>query len=174
MKKFKYLVTVICSSVALLYICLFVSACAEDSPDPLPYNAVLFDKAERWAQEDFLSENKTHFPSENDNLPLDRCFVIDSDEKFSRAFDSFPEEVAFEQDMLVVYFFTDIYYGFDCKLQTITQNEGEITIDILHEMAEQRPDGARPPSTSMPMQRCLVIKLSGCNYESVQVEMNYS
>ena len=157
---------IIISLTLIICIGLLSSACINE--EPLPYDAVLFDKAERWAKEEFLNENQTKYPSTDDNLPRERCFIIDSAEEFDKAFDSFPEEVTFTSDILVIYFFTDIYYGFGCKLQAITEASGEIVIDILHEMADERP------STSMPIQRCLVIKLSNCSYKSIQVEMNYA
>ena len=108
MSKFAYMRKPICLTIASLCfccLCILGPACSyERPPERLPYGAVLFDKAERRATEDFLTENRTNSPAEDD------------DDEFDSAFDSFPEEVAFPHDILVVYFFADIYYGFECKL----------------------------------------------------------
>lgn len=66
----------------------------------------------------FFDGNRTNSPAEDDDdeLPDERILIMDSEEEFDSAFDLFPEEVAFPHDILVVYFFTDIYYGFECKL----------------------------------------------------------
>ncbi len=122
MSKFAYMRKPICLTIASLCfccLCILGPACSyERPPERLPYGAVLFDKAERRATEDFLTENRTNSPAEDDDdeLPDERILIMDSEEEFDSAFDSFPEEVAFPHDILVVYFFADIYYGFECKL----------------------------------------------------------
>ena len=137
--------------------------------------AKLFDKAERYATEQFLLENTTHQPFANDEKPESICKIIDTEEEYELAFSSFPEEVDFSKDVLIVYLFTDIYYGFDCKLQKVTENGGEITIDVLHEMAPRDIFGVAPYSTSSPIQRCLVVKLSDqpCAKASVKISYPY-
>lgn len=139
----------------------------------LQKSAVFFDKAEKWATEEFLVENETHFFGIHDGLPDYLCFSIETNNEFTYAFDSFPQEIDFSQYFIIVYFFTDIYYGFDCKLQTITKNKGEVSIEVLHEMAGKEPGKDPPPSTSFPTQRCLVVKMPNCEYTSVKVEMLY-
>ena len=136
-------------------------------------SAVFFDKAEKWATEEFLANNETHFFGSSDGLPDYLCFSIETDEAFAHAFDEFPQEIDFSQSFIVVYLFTDIYYGFECKLQTITKNKGEVSIEVLHEMAEKEPGKDPPPSTSFPTQRCLVVKMPNCKYTSLKVEIVY-
>lgn len=167
-------------AMALLAITiLFLTACAPQSniidileKDLLDY-AIFYDSVEGHLHENFLEQNKTHFPFSSDDLPDYRCQIIDTKGKLNRAFDEFPQTINFEQEFLVIYLFTDIYYAFGCELQTIAITRRTITVEILHQMAEKRPDGATPPSTSFPMQRCLAIILPNCSYETVNVNINY-
>ena len=152
---------------------LFLSACVPQEKE-MPYNAKLFDKAEYMLTNEFLSENETHYPSSEDGLPESRCRIIDNNEEFEYAFASFPEKLDFSHDILVVYSFTDIYYGFECKLSDITESENKLAIIIKHEMAKPSSNGAIPPSTSMPIQRSLVIKLSDCRVDNVKINLIYS
>lgn len=151
--------------ILLTVIAIFCSACAT----PLPYDATLADRAENFMKEEYLAENKTHSWGNNDDLPENICKIIKTEEEYERAFNSFPEETDFTEDVLVLYFFTDIYYGFDCKLQKITNSNGEITVEILHKMANKPWSG----SASMPIQRCLAVKLTACGYTDISVILNY-
>jgi len=45
-------------AIFLFAVVLSCSACISG----LPYSAKLFDKAEKWLTEEFLTENKTHYP----------------------------------------------------------------------------------------------------------------
>lgn len=148
---------------------LFCSACISE----LPYNATIADKAENFMKEEYLAENKTHCSGSTDTLPDKICKIIQTEEEYAKAFNSFPEETDFKRDILVVYFFTDIYYGFDCKLQKITNDNGEITIEILHRTAKKAPNGSTSPSTSSPTQRCLAVKLTDCDYTDINVNLIY-
>lgn len=160
--------------IPLFVIVLLCSACTpQENKNETLANAKLFDKAENYMKEQYLTENQTHYPFTSDGLPENRCQIIDTEDKFADIFESFPEEPDFSTDILVIYIFTDIYYRFDCKLQDIKENEGDITIVIEHEMAEPEANGAVPPSTSMPIQRCLVVQLSDYSFDNVNVELVY-
>lgn len=159
------------SILFLITVILFSFGCANEAV--LPYNATIFDKAENFMKEDYLADNNTHYPGATDGLPESICKTVESDGEFKNAFASFPEEIDFTKDILVVYFFTDIYYGFGCKLQTVTNDNGEIVINIIHQMAKKEINGARPPSTSAPTQRCLAVKLTDCVYSDIVVKLSY-
>lgn len=163
---------IVCNFIVAILFC----ACGfkQDTTLGIMKDAKFFDKTEEYATEYFLSKNKTHKPFENDDLPESICKIIDTQAEYILAFSAFPAEVDFSQDVLIVYCFTDIYYGFACRLQTITENDGEITINILHEMAKKDSLGVTPPSTSVPTQRCLVVKLSNHVCTNVNVKINYS
>lgn len=161
------------SIIFMTVMVLLLSACALQEKE-LPYSAKLFDKAENLLTDEFISANETHYPFSEDGLPESSCKIITDDYEFTRAFAAFPENLDFSRDKLVVYLFTDIYYGFDCRLYDITENEGSLSIIIKHEMAEPDANGAQPPSTSMPIQRCLVVKLSDCSIDDIKVDLIYS
>ncbi len=157
-------------SMFLAVFALFACGCA---PKELPYSAKLFDKAENFMTETYLRENNTHYPSNNDGLPHTRCQVIKTEDDVEGIFETFPEELDFSRDMLVIYIFTDINYAFGCRLDDITVTENEMTIVIGHEMAKRDIWGRRPPSASLPTQRCLVVKLTDCSFNDVKVDLIY-
>ncbi len=156
-------------SMFLAVFALFACGCA---PKELPYSAKLFDKAENFMTETYLRENNTHYPSNNDGLPHTRCQVIKTEDNADGIFETFPEELDFSRDMLVIYIFTDINYGFGCRLEDITENEQEMTIVIRHELAKSS-EGFDVPAASLPTQRCLVVKLTDCSFNDVKVELIY-
>lgn len=167
---------ILCFLSVILFASFFLCACQDTSDSLLPefpYSAKLFDKAENLLKEEFLVENETHYPSREDGLPDSRCQIINNDDEFSCTIATFPEELNFSQDMLVIYLFTDIYYGFECKLYEIIENEEKLSIVIKHEMAENNA-GLDIPSTSMPIQRCLIVKLSNCSFDNVEIKLIYS
>lgn len=158
--------------VFMVGIILLMSACSSKEAT-LPYDACLFDKAERYLKQDFMDDNATHFPSCDDALPESRCIIIDTTEKYNMAFDTFPQEIDFNNEVLVVYLFTDIYYAFNCDLEKIVNDNEKLIITIKHEMATAGSNGAKPPSTSMPIQRCLVVKLHDCNFSNIEINLIY-
>ncbi len=154
------------SILSVVILLILGGACSAERE--ISYSATLIDKAEQYATETFLTENAT-VEYANGRLPQEKCVVIDTREAFENAFVSFPETVNFEQDILVVYFFTDIYYGLGCTLQSVDVENGVLEIELLHEMITRGWAG----SASQPTQRCLVVKLTDCEYESVNVTMEY-
>lgn len=170
----------IVSIIALVIVMLFAVACANPNhnrvltAEELLVSAQLFDRAENFAKENYLKQNKTHYPSNKDGLPEERYQIINSNKKLARAFEPFPQEVDFAQEFLVVYFFTDHNYGYGCQLDTITKNGDEITIEVVHGLGELDENGHPPMTGSAPTQRCLVVKLPNCYYKTVNVNITYA
>ena len=149
----------IIASLVLVIIALFSFGCAKEMPYNVLYDAKFVDKSERYMTEEFLQENRLRFPGEQNDLPRERTVIIDNKEDFNRAFVSFPYEMDFEQDIIVIFMSVDIHYGFEFKLQDMYETGNELTIDIYHDIRNHYED-----NSSAPTHRCSAVKLTNCNY----------
>lgn len=155
----------IIASLVLAIMALFSFGCAKEMPYNVLYDAKFVDKSEKFMTEEFLEENRLRLPGEQNDLPRERTLIIDNEEEFNRAFVSFPCEVDFAQDILVIFMFVDTNYGFDCKLKDMYETENELIIDIHHEMPKHNEDAA-----SQPTHRCSAVKLTNCKYPQIQIK----
>ncbi len=155
----------IIASLVLAIMALFSFGCAKEMPYNVLYDAKFVDKSEKFMTEEFLEENRLRLPGEQNDLPRERTVIIDNEEEFNRAFVSFPCEVDFKQDILVIFMFVDTNYSFDCKLKDMYETENELTIDIHHEMPKHNEDAA-----SKPTHRCSTVKLTNCKFPQIQIK----
>ncbi|MBE7088230.1 MAG: hypothetical protein E7370_01715 [Clostridiales bacterium] len=143
------------------------------------YNAVILNDAQQYVKEDFLKENVTRgailddLDTSNESFPQEISYLIKNQEDFDKAFTQLPLNVNFDEEMLAVYIITDIYAGFDCDIKTIETYESELSIILLHDMAEPDISGAMPPSTSSPILRYFVVKLNCLDIENFKITMIY-
>ncbi len=160
-------------SLVLVIIALFsFVGCADKLPEEelpekeMPYNvlydAKFVDKSERYMTEEFI--NELGYPGD---FPEDRMLIIDNETEFKRVYKSFPYEMDFTNDILVIYMFVDIQYGFDCELQDMSEAESALTVEILHDLEGYKPMG------SEPTHRCWAIKLSDCEQTNIKFRMNW-
>ena len=155
----------IIASLVLAIMALFSFGCAKEMPYNVLYDAKFVDKSERYMTEEFLEENRLRLPGEQNDLPRERTVIIDNEEEFNGAFDFFPYEMDFAQDILVIFMFVDTNYGFECKLQDMSETENELTIDIYHDTG--KPD---EEYCSAPTHRCSAVKLTNFKYNEIQIE----
>ena len=168
----------IIASLVLAIIALFSFGCTDKLPEEelpekeMPYNvlydAKFVDKSERYMTEEFINEL-----GYAGDFHDDRILIIDNKTEFNRVYKSFPYEIDFAKDILVMYLFVDIQYGFDCKLQDMSETKNALTVDILHEIAEPDSDGCIPPCGSAPTHRCWTIKLTDCDQTNIKFKMNW-
>lgn len=135
--------------------------------------ATFYDNVEKYAHESYLQENITKFPFDGSDLPFDIVNVIRTQSDFEQAIPDGNIEIDFSTEVLILYLFTDIYMGFDCRLKSIKLEENEINIIVFHELAEKDSQGLRPPSTSYPTQRCLAIKTTLTGFNNALVTVDY-
>ena len=176
MKRKNLLALILAIVMTALSMLLFV-ACADDEPDLGQENlkyASFYDRVEKYAYADFLEENITRKPFDQRDLPFDIVKIIRTESELENAIPTGKIEVDFDSEVLVVYFFTDINYGFDCKLQGLKIADNFLTIYILHGKAKEDNQGVTPPSSSMPIQRCLAIKTSLTNFDTATINMSYA
>ena len=150
----------IIASLVLAIMALFSFGCAKEMPYNVLYDAKFVDKSEKFMTEEFINElgNPCDFPE-------DRMLIIDNQDEFKRVYKSFPYDVDFKQDILVIFMFVDTNYGFECKLQDMSETENELTIDIYHDTG--KPD---EEYCSAPTHRCSAVKLTNFKYNEIQIE----
>ncbi len=151
----------IIASLVLVIIALFSFGCAKEMPYNVLYDAKFVDKSEKFMTEEFINEL-----GDPCDFPEDRMLIIDNEIEFKRVYKSFPYEMDFKQDILVIFMVVDIQYGFECKLQDMYETENELTIEIFHATA-------KPPAImgSAPTHRCSAVKLTNCNYHQTQIKI---
>ena len=157
----------------VLAILLFSVACARENPI-VKYNATLYDEAMEWMYPDYVEENAT-LGTGNSGVSLPRTVtrLITTQEDYEKAFSEFPVSINFENEMLIVYFFTgdiiiDTFTGdriFNYKIKTLDINERNIHIVIEKEKLVSGPTG------SPPTQECLIIKMSKVNIMEANIEL---
>lgn len=166
----KKAVATILASCLLVTGLLVLFACNDDGAKDMTaeLNAEFYDRATGYMDEEYLlSQPSTEY------LGDETTIVVMDREMFSGVFAEFPGEVDFSREMLVVHLFNDIYNGFECRLTGITLQDGALEVSVLHSLAPKTQDGLRPPSTSQPTQRAVVIKLDKVDFSQVTVDMTY-
>ena len=163
--KFKSLAILLCT---LLLAIMFIS-CKPDKNDNGLENAVFYDNVQLYLHDDYLNNNITRFPSidGSDQRPEYLINIIRSQTEFTAAVQENYIDIDFDKETLILYFFTDLYMGFECRLQNIQINDRKLNINIFHAIDDA-------PCTSLPTQRCLAIKTTLSDFDSVNVKITYS
>ena len=133
------------------------------------FQAEIYDKIQVYMTEETLTENATHSFFDDTDYPFDIVRVVKSANDFDNMFNEKPFEVDFESEMVVFYFITDIYYGFECFLEDIIVEDNILTVKIRHDMLPP-PQGE---ATSLPTVRSFAVKMSAGDYDDVKVKVRY-
>lgn len=163
--KIKSLAILLCT--LLLASTLF--ACKPDTHDNGLENATIYDNVQSYLHDNYLNNNMTRSPSVggSDRHPEYIINVIRSQKEFAAAAQENHIDIDFDKEVLILYFFTDLYMGFECRLQNIQVNDRKLNINIFHAIDDA-------PCTSLPTQRCLAIKTTLSDFDSVNVKITYS
>lgn len=157
--------------IALLLLMVFITvpmACNSAGR----YNAVLYDSAANWINEEFRSKNRIsgayYDDGQMDDCPETRTFIVSDRENFESIFvEDFKEfEVDFAQEMLIVYTFS-IAYVLPAKITKMLLSDETLTIDYSVELI------AGTGSMVKPFQRWFVVKLDKLNISTVKFESYY-
>lgn len=139
------------------------------------YNAVIYDTTINWMRTEYITENATRnsLIPESEAYPRVITHIISTQEQFDGAFKEFPQEIIFDKEMLVVYFYTgnkiineltgDRFFSH--KIKDLKVENEEINITILSETLVKGPTGF-PPT-----QQCFVIKMDKVTATSVNVKL---
>ena len=133
-----------------------------------------YDNAQKFLTTEYLDGNKTKQPfSPNDNSPYDIVNVVNNRNVFDNIFANYLCDIRFDAETFILYFFTDIYAGFSVFFDGAEIVEGKLIVTLFHDLADEDENGLRPPSTSLPTQRCVAIKVSCAWAGDAVVVMEY-
>ena len=143
-------------------------------------NATLYDDATQWMREEYKDSNRT-ITNDLTSLPK-KTNIITSQEDFANAFEEFPTEIDFDEQMLVVYFFTyDNIFAEGGKrwryyeLDNIINEDGEVTFECILKKTELRdPHNNEPiPDSTVPTQNCLTILMPKVAFTQLKFKIDY-
>ena len=161
MKKANLKRTIILFTVlTITVVLLFSVGCKKEMPYNVLYEAKFVDKSEKYMTEEF--KNELGDPCD---FPDDKQLIINNEKELNRIYKSFPYEMNFTQDILVIFIFVDTNYSFECKLKDMYELENELIIEIFHGVPQPDKD-----TVSAPTHRCLAVKLTNCNYTNEQIK----
>ncbi len=129
MQKLKF------TAIVLIFIMLFstLTGCSVKK-----YNAVLYERANDWVDEDFFKENKVraYYNTHGDayelqrNEPLSRTFIITTREEFDRIFPEYPHSVNFDSQIMILYIFADDTDSVKFELRLMKLRDKVLTVKI--------------------------------------------
>jgi hypothetical protein len=164
---------IIAATLVLLLLLQLLTACAGAR-----YGATLYSDAGEWINEAFAKENRVkraQYPSEKDpykvttysDAPSSRLYVVKTREEYERIFQKNIAELSvdFEQQMIVVYTFTD-YNRRENVLINAKLEEG--TLRITYEDIPPHAEGDFGDSCS-PYQRWFVVTLDRLDVDANSV-----
>ena len=132
------------------------------------FQAEIYDKIQVYMTEETLTENATHSFFDDTDYPFDIVRVVKSADEFNKMFYEKPFEADFDKEMVVFYFITDIYYGFECFLEDIIVEDNILTVKIRHDMLAEQGE-----ATSLPTVRSFAVKMSVGDYDDIKVKVRY-
>lgn len=187
--KTNFLLIFLTVAILIAVICL-AAACAPKLVDIdndiemrgdkiLKDNTTLYDDATQWMKEEYAYNNRT-ITEDLEFLP-EKVNVIASQEDFDNAFVEFPTETDFDEQMLVLYFFTaNQIFAEDGKrlryyeLNKIINEDGAITFECCV-VSTPLYDSNVPGNifdASMPTQNCLTILMPKVASTQLKFQIN--
>lgn len=134
----------------------------------LKKNTTMYDDAIQCMTEEYVLSNKTvNVGTNSEDLPAQITRIIKSKDEFNIAFKGFPQEIDFDKQMIVLYFFTANniiakdgkrlrYY----ELHNVINDKGAITLECILNKTDlrDRSDELWPIlDTTKPTQNCLAF-----------------
>ena len=181
MKKRK----IFAAALALLILLQLFAGCnvtdqapsGEPSGDTSNFNAVFFDSAIDWIDEEFAQNSivTLGFLGEPREYPSDRTFLVDTQEKYDQIFSKSINDldIDFAEQMIVVYTFVDTSIR-ENKLADICLENGTLKI-VYEDIPPYIPEpGVNYGDTCSPYQRWFVVTLDKVDVNSVIFEWKKS
>lgn len=139
------------------------------------YHAEFYDDVEEFMNDEFLKENRVgnaYYPNEyyiegvnerftyDETSPRTRTFIVTDEEEFAKMFDSFPAEIDFASQMLVVYMFR-VINGRPHHMRKLKVEDGKLSIRIKEE-------NCNSDDTTMPGRKCVAVVIDKLEIASVE------
>ena len=168
MRKVKFI------AVVLIFIMIFstLTGCSVKK-----YNAVLYERAIDWVDEDFLDKNRVKGYYKNKdyregerlyifehNAPLSRTFLITSKEEFDKIICEFPDSIDFDKEIVILYLYYPDMGGGSLNLKQIKLRDGILTVKINFVPA-------KGDTGSMPTPSCMMIKINKIEIDEAKIEI---
>lgn len=151
---------------ALIMILGLIGGCGKANT----YHSVMYSDAKAWMKESFLVENLTRGAYYNDEFLDDNVYpqaitaLIKSQQEFDIAFMEFPTVLDFDNEMLCLYIFTCVYMARPYEISKISLEEKLLTIKVK----SIPPKIGAIGDASIPLQRCLVVKMDKLDVSTVE------
>lgn len=138
------------------------------------YNATIYNDTKNSLRKEFLAYNMTRGSYyQNDNgeivkavdsdLPGDYTYVVKTKEHAEEIFYELPFETNFDEQMLIIYIFTDLYNR-PYEIKKISCRHGELRIDVeLQSVPFGVLDGVAP------YQRVIIIQMDKLDFDTVVI-----
>ncbi|MGN0760722.1 MAG: hypothetical protein ACI4MV_02145 [Christensenellales bacterium] len=142
-------------------------------------NATLYDDATQWMKEEYAYNNRT-ITEDLEFLP-EKVNVIASQEDFDNAFEDFPTEIDFDEQMLVLYFFAyDNLFAEGGKrwryfeLDNIVNEDDVITFECIYKKTYLYDPHKNDlvADSSIPTQNCLTILMPKVACTQLKFQIN--
>lgn len=165
--------------VALLCLLVCAAGVLVACDEAKKYHAEFYDDVEEFMNDEFLKENRVgnaYYPNEyyiegvnerfiyDETSPRTRTFIVTDEEEFAKMFDSFPAEIDFASQMLVVYMFR-VINGRNHYLRELTVKDGVLSVKIEE---ERLPSNLK--DTTMPGCRCVAIVMDKTDITTAEFE----
>lgn len=141
------------------------------------YNAVIYDKANCFASEEFLLDNATAGSDIDakdgilNNCKESHSYIFTEEEAFYNNFPTFSDDVDFESEMILVYVYTCNTFGCDGKISDIKQVENKLEIKVR--IVEPSSCIGCAGSYTAELQRVMIIKTDKLLIDSFEVETKF-
>lgn len=177
----------------LIAVMIFATACSHEEAEltdieydlsendsALKESVVLYDGAIQWMREEYKNANRTKPLPDTDDCPGEITNVITTKEDFDEAFDEFPVEINFDEQMLVLYIFAaDNIFAQGGKrlryyeLTDVTQEGTKIDFGIcLNKTALLIPD-EQYLDTTIPTHLCLAFLMPKMQVNEFGFDIDY-
>lgn len=167
--------------VALLCLLVCAAGVLVACNEAKKYHAEFYDDVDEVMNQEFLYANKVNAYYRNpyyiegvtewfdkyiyaENAPTSRTFIVTDEEEFAKMFDSFPAEIDFASQMLVVYMFR-VINGRNHYLRELTVKGGVLSVALEEEHIS--PDVA---DTTMPGCKGVAIVMDKTDITTAEFE----
>ena len=168
MQKLKF------TAIVLIFIMLFstLTGCSVKK-----YNAVLYERANDWVDEDFLDKNRVKGYYKNKdyregeplyifehNAPSSRTFLITSADEFDEIVCEYPYSIDFDKEIVILHLCYPDFDGGSLNLKRIELRDGVLTVKI-------NVFPAKGDTGAMPTPRCMMIKMNKVEIDEAKIEI---
>ncbi len=152
----------------------------ENNDNTLKNSTAFYDGAIQWLTEEYKYANRTSPLNGADDCPSTITNIIGNQEDFDKAFNEFPTEINFDEQMLVLHFFASNNIFADngkrlrfYSLNNITQKEENIYFDICINKAELLISDDPYADATKPTHLCLAFVMPKMNVKKFEFEFEY-